>query len=100
MYTKSSATYCEVTGYLDDNKYSGNPVKGSVPETGNCVNAVFSASSILDSTDVKVTAPQPAPKPTYSTIINKYKGDSGNDNRCLRVFASNGSLCWSGRCFR
>ncbi|ECW8874898.1 RICIN domain-containing protein [Salmonella enterica] len=93
---KVSATYGEVTGYLDGNKYSGNPVKGSVPETGNCVNAVFSASSIPDSTDVKVTDPQPTPKPTYSTIINKYKGDSGNDNRCLRVFNNNNSAEMGG----
>jgi hypothetical protein len=88
---KISATYGEVTGYLDDKKYSGNPVKDSIYETGNCVNAVFSASNILDRTDVKVTDPQPVPKPTYSTIVNKYQWGAGNDNRCLRIFKNNNS---------
>lgn len=86
---KVSVTYGKVTGYLDGTKYSGTPVKGSVPETGNCVNAVFSVSNTPDGTDVKVTNPQPASKSTHSTIANKYKGDLGTENRCLRVFINN-----------
>jgi len=85
---KISATYGEVTGYLEGKKYSGNSVKGSVPDSGNCVNAVFSSSSTSKNTDVKINIYQP--NPTFSSaLVSKYKGDSGNNNRCLRVYNNN-----------
>lgn len=83
---KVSATYGNITGYLDGKKYISNPVSGRVPATGNCINAVFSPSSIENSTDVKVTNPNPV---YTQSIVNEYKEESNNKNKCLRVFKSN-----------
>lgn len=94
---KVEATYGQVTGYHNGNKYVGNAVKGSVPATGNCINAIFNNSSIANSTDVKVTNPQPVPKPTYSIIVNKYKEEVKNDDKCLRVFSNNDATM--GKCY-
>ena len=96
---KVSVTYGTVTGYHQGKTYSGKPITGTVPASGNCINAIFSNASGAKTTNVSVTDPQSVPQPDYAVISSKYKQDASKDNRCIRVYSGAADKAELGSCF-